>query len=370
MSKNFIEYSTHLFDVIVEDTVLDTKTKMRIGKDPDPSIFQKEVLDFKDIRVECLDYVLPGVKLAGISLREQQLLLLTGIIEKLPDNIVEQIENHGINLIQPHTGHLLALVKDAKLTRNENHESGFYEENIFSQQDDTSYNGHSLADLKLCIEPFLLFEVGQDSLVYCMEHRDVGKVVCSFIPTFFVLPVNALAQSFQDLLITGGPYLRRENVFNSLTSAHWRHSFLELYRCLEALYSLPRALNLKKKLNLTATGVSVAKACYAELGWKRKEEDSIKKLFKLLPDSIALSTGIVNITIFSSYIFDFTSLDNTNDSYEKLGEYVYKVRNSLVHHLEVEEEFIPQSDSDWVLMISFLISAVKSIYSTYECELR
>lgn len=370
MSKNLIEYSSYLFDIIVKDALVLTKDKMRVAKNVDKDSLVKEIKDFRDIAVEDINYILPGVKIAGVSLREKQFILLVGINDKVLKSDLTSVETLGITLMEPHTGHLLALVKDAKLNRNDSHPPGFYEENIFSQQDDVTYKGHSLQDLILCIEPFLLFEIAQDSLLYCRNHRDVGQIVCSFFSDFFVLPFDNLAPLFQNLLITGGCYLRSENIFNSLTSAHWRHSFLELYRCIEALYSLPRAITLRNKLNLKVGGAAVAKACYSELGWKRKEEDSIKRLFKLLPNSTAISAKIEMIELFSSSKLDFSTPEIGLNSYEKLGELVYRLRNSLVHHLELDDEFIPQNENDWLLILGFMLSAVEKIYATYDVELQ
>lgn len=369
MSKNFIEYSTHLFNLITSDATLPTKGQMRVAKNPDKAAFRREVQDFKGLVVEDVSYAVPGVKIAGISLRDKHLILITSIRELLSTPVLTSLEELGISLVDTHTGIFLAVVKDASLKRNDTLPAEYYEENIFSQQDDRTYNGHSLQDLEKCIEPFSLFEIDQNSLLYCRDHRDVGQLICTFVPALRVLPLEPLAPSFQDLLIKGGHHLRNENVFNSLTSAHWRHSFLELYRCIEALYSLPRAISLRDKLKIPLSGATVAKACYGELGWKRKEEDSIKRIFQLLPNSIAVATKIENVELFIGHNLNFSSDEFGRKSYEKLGELVYRIRNSLVHHLELDDEFIPLNDKDWLLILRFLISAIKNIYSTYDSEL-
>lgn len=370
MSKNLIEYSSYLFDLIVKDALVLNKDKMRVAKNINKDDLVNEIKVFRDISVEKIINILPGVKIVGISLREKQIILLTGIKDKVSNSELILVEGLGITLVEPHTGHFLALVKDAKLKLNDSLPPGFFDEYIFSQQDDVKYTGHSLQDLMQCIEPFFLFEIAQDSLLYCREHSDIGQIICSFFPAFFVLPLDLLAPSFQNLMISGGNFLRSENVFNSLTSAHWRHSFLELYRCIEALYSLPRAITLRNKLNLKVAGAAIAKACYSELGWKRKEEDSIRRLFKLLPNSIAMSSKVEEIDLFSSYNLDFSTPESGLNSYEKLGELVYRVRNSLVHHLELDDEFIPQNENDWLLILGFMLSAVEKIYATYDVELQ
>lgn len=369
MSRNLIEYASHLFNLMIGEANVPTRDKMRIAKNPDRDILQQELQDFQSISVEEVNYIVPGAKMAGISLRERHLVLITGISDFLSDSILKELEEVEISLVLPHTGVLLALVKDAFLRRNETLSEEYYEENIYYQQDDLHYSGHSLSDLIKCIEAFSIFEINKNSLLYCRNHRDVSQYICSFFQNFRALPLDPLLLSFQHLFVNGCSHLRNENIFNALTSAHWRHTFLELYRCIEALYSLPHAISLRDKLKIPYTGAEVAKACYGELGWKRREEESLKRIFQLMPNRIALKTDITNVELFENSTFDFSDNGAGKKNYEKIAELIYKIRNSLVHHLETTDEFIPFEEKDWIIIINFLLSTIDYIYSTYDHEL-
>jgi hypothetical protein len=209
---------------------------MRVAKNKDKEAFKEELKDFFQLSIEETGYVVPGKKIAGISLSKRQMLLIANINEYLHGNVVDSLNAAKISIIEPHVGIFLVLVKDAGLGKDESKGEAYYDENIYSQQDDVAYDGHPYEDLRKCVEAFTLFEVDQDSLLYCSAHREIAQFVCSFFPEFRALPLDSLLPFYQDLLLDGGLYLRKENIFNSLTSSHWRYSFLDLYRCIEALY--------------------------------------------------------------------------------------------------------------------------------------
>ncbi|MNF89680.1 hypothetical protein D3C84_722130 [compost metagenome] len=153
-----------------------------------------------------------------------------------------------------------------------------------------------------------------------------------------------------------------------MTSTHYKHAFLELYRCIESVYTLPRALSLKSKTGLTIAGHLVAKICIEELGWRRKEEDSLFRVLSLMPISYLQPLALSRLPHNNSADWDFTVPEAEGKGIESLAKFIYKLRNQMVHQFDAENE-ITISNDDWSILIELLIAIINYIFVQYAGEL-
>ncbi|WP_213063948.1 hypothetical protein, partial [Escherichia coli] len=96
--------------------------------------------------------------------------------------------------------------------------------------------------------------------------------------TFVTLPLSKATVDKLKNLFVCNEKIPQDNIFLSLTSSHLKHCYLELYRCIEWLYVIPRSRRLKGVIQFPRPAYELALHCIDELSWRRKEEDSLAKI--------------------------------------------------------------------------------------------
>lgn len=380
MSRNVIECCNVLFDTISEDCELSdsSRKKLRVLPEVDPEV-QTAQMDFiSTAKFISSDLVLNSVKVAFATYKEDDFLMLTGMhSNEIDSKVLSDLENIGIHLEEIKAGALLFFSATANLERRSNLEQNYLIENILSQQEDSMYEGHSVEDLLNCIESFCIFRIDSNSAFKVNSNNDddnkktagveIAYYICSHMSKYVRLPISGLMPRYRELL-SSSYKLFKENIFLSLTSTHFKHAFLELYRCIEMLYSLPKAINLKKAIGFKSTAYELSKHCYKELVWKSKELDSIKAIFNLVDASIFDSSGISKASFASQSNWTFDNQENAKASIEKIAERIYLIRNQLVHQFDVDAE-TAITQSDWILLISLLSNVIEHSYDNLKDEL-
>ncbi len=149
-----------------------------------------------------------------------------------------------------------------------------------------------------------------------------------------------------------------ENLYMCLTSTHWKHSFLELYRCLENLFYFPYIRNLYnfygKKVSINKISESFEKI----LGWHPKEEDALTYLIGGLK-----SKGYFDD--FINTIEPITESDKDIDKSRILARRIYKVRNKIAHW---SKQSLYDANT-WDTIIKYTCELIDDIYYLYRYEL-
>lgn len=169
-----------------------------------------------------------------------------------------------------------------------------------------------------------------------------------------------------------------DNARVAMTAAHFKHAFIDLYRCLEWLYSLPRCLRLKTDLGLTMKGVELARVFREKLAWRRAEQDSLKLLLiDAGPENLDITE--VNKCLLSALtpfpVPDQEVVDGAPETPQKwaeaaataLSKRIYSIRNQYVHqldsldHQEISREAEPA-------LINVLAQLCAILYKKYSAE--
>jgi hypothetical protein len=154
-------------------------------------------------------------------------------------------------------------------------------------------------------------------------------------------------ECFIKLCEEGSMKISYENLLYSFVSFSWKHCFLDIYRCLEKLFSIPKLKNfydtiLEKKDLLNFQ--DFATLCEEEISLKLREEETLEKLLN----------GEEKIT---------NRLGIRENSYK----FIYKLRNSIVHFRASQETMVPNDDDDrWNIIINVCLRLVFSLYRKYE----
>lgn len=223
------------------------------------------------------------------------------------------------------------------------------------------YQGHELATVMSWFEDVSVYKYDRTSRFYDARSSLIAAILGGAIPAFrSPLMDDTLAAKL--LALANLPNVNPENVYLALTSQHWKHAFIEVYRLVEALYYLPWVLDLRAANSTTQSGLSMARQCRSFLEWREREEPSIRKLFGLLPDTVVIRPDLTNSSPFS----DIAPAEITSGI---VAERIYKVRNQLIHQEDYEERSRLNIDDDfWPVSLDFMIDISMRLYATYAAD--
>jgi hypothetical protein len=157
--------------------------------------------------------------------------------------------------------------------------------------------------------------------------------------------------------------INHENIYLSLTGAHWKHCFLEIYRLIEGLYYFGWMKKLKTALSSDISEFDLYKICSKDARWKIGEQESIAALFELVPEEVFIDLRFQEISCIKS---KFEKPDDHTDSMRKFASAIYAVRNSAVHQGETDDErTITVNAESWPQLILALYKVVEYFYLSH-----
>lgn len=152
--------------------------------------------------------------------------------------------------------------------------------------------------------------------------------------------------AFVDIANSTDVNIPYDNILRSLLSYHWKFCFIDLYRCQERLLLLAWVEEFKNSMN---SGLSLS-----DLHGKMKdryktehhERENMQSLYNFLPQTILDS---------------LTSADTTI----KKANYIYELRNKIVHYQRTDFEVDSKPDSEWNMIVSFVLKTIPFLYNKF-----
>lgn len=163
------------------------------------------------------------------------------------------------------------------------------------------------------------------------------------------------------MFIEGAKNIPFDNLVFSLVSVYWRYSFLDVYRCIERLFSISfleeiyQDLGIENSLSLLNFSAKIEKY----IGWRPEE---IKAINKLIDDSPQDAIDILQ------ELKSFIDSRQADTLPSKPGEVIYKIRNSIVH-LRPATESISMDDKHWNKLIRASLLIIEYWYHKYDDQL-
>lgn len=260
------------------------------------------------------------------------------------------------------------------------------EENIAHQADASDYQGTPVLDVLRYYERFIAFRVNKDSKL-------VGHSVFWYSYMVAANWRGSVARHVNDEALSFLARIYEENLWHfpidnarlAIVASHFKHTFVDLYRCIEGLYALPRCMLIKAELNLPQKATLLAKTLREKLAWRRTEKDSLELLLlaaepeKLDPDAVnsCLLDPLYPIPTDGPLpeLAKGTSVEGRPRTIEewrayaakKLASRIYSVRNQFVHQLDdVDQEEVKEgSEAAFVALLAQICSI---LYSRYAAE--
>lgn len=225
------------------------------------------------------------------------------------------------------------------------------------------YSGHQFTDLYRLYRPVFLFSVPADVSPYDGNIFRIGSELCVANASLRSQIIDETINSaIADLLAYSS--IDSANLFQALTSAHWRYVFLEFFRVLESIFYLPWVLELKSAGGMEMRAWDLKASCRAALHWRESHKPSMERLFGMLVGNADLDSIEDQLECFK----DIKNADGFKRS--QLGARTYTIRNSLVHHEDYEDptKYV-LSDDQWRWLCLYLAKVVGSIYKEHERDL-
>jgi len=228
---------------------------------------------------------------------------------------------------------------------------------LLFQQDDPLYKGHYIPELVNYFEPVTILRLDDVSTNFHNSVLSCSYYVVSSCRKLITLPLAIETVDKLKSLFVKDVKIPKDNVFLSLTSSHLKHCFLELYRCIEWLYVIPRSRRLKGAIDYTKPAYELAIHCIDELSWKRKEEDSLAKIIS----DLLMTYEDVSFKLVGCALFKDVRLNS-----ESIARHLYSFRNQFVHQFEARKEksVINEDLVDAIDLISDLIIHAYELYDT------
>ncbi|HBC8110644.1 TPA: hypothetical protein ACUB1K_003539 [Klebsiella michiganensis] len=218
------------------------------------------------------------------------------------------------------------------------------------------YNGHELKDITILF-PDLYF-VKANGIVNTSYLNNVERVAGAFIASGYdsnPLDINNdLKLRIQTLFEAGEDTIPYSLPLQGLLSYNWQSLFLDLYRCLEQLYTALKLKSLVAKITYQGTLADLAYLLEDELSWRPKEQDALASI-------LAHSSEATRIKIHAAFLVNIA--DITDFSASRCASFIYKLRNSHVHFRPAMKAETKKTD-EWNGIILAMCDAVDEIYGS------
>lgn len=221
------------------------------------------------------------------------------------------------------------------------------------EANDRGLLGHEWIAIEKFFEPILLFRILETSPV---PSSDLARLSCLFIinnPQNLILPFsNNTLETFERIITEGVDSLPFEDLLQCLNSFQWKYSFLDVYRCIEMLFSLPFLEELYKYSSVQVPFEIFSKNMEEYLNWRPNEEVAIQKLFENLPFQAKKLLTEVKASM--------PEAENTS-----LETWFYKkIRNPIVHHRNFLQSVRFEKD-DWDKLLHATLIITDHLYRKY-----
>ena len=182
-----------------------------------------------------------------------------------------------------------------------------------------------------------------------LKHLSLYALTCC--PEVLILPFeSATLKKYADLINLGDKNIPEDNLLQSLGSNYWRFCYVDVYRCIERLYRLGLVHNFKNSLSsslpIDDLHTKLKERFLMKTGVESHEDTNLAYLLSLL-------------SLATKNVLDPVRNGMNHDNF------VYHLRNIIVHYQKNEAELEAIDDVKWNIIIRFLLSAIAELYPVF-----
>lgn len=216
------------------------------------------------------------------------------------------------------------------------------------------YEGHELTDVSSLFPPVVFAEADVNYIYTISIDRVLGAMVAATYSEGPIAMSERTLKAVGDLFTAGPTYIPFEVVLQGVLSISWSGLYVELYRCIEQLYPVPRLSGLIQRWASTHSLNELAELLRDSLGWRPREDESLIKLISACPEKIATDLIVA---------FEL-KLDENSLPPDVVGRQVYAMRNGFVH-FRGNTFHVQPSDDKWNNIVVAMIALVNETYNRF-----
>ncbi|NEQ39696.1 MAG: hypothetical protein F6K40_26965 [Okeania sp. SIO3I5] len=305
-------------------------------------------------------HILPNFQTASFQYDGNDYFVTIGVQEYLETNQEEEV----IQFLELNAGIVTALLFELKISVNKKVNPYKIRDEIFYPSESESEDEiipYEFSKVKDFFEPIFVYKIPENSPFLSLDKINITRIsgFCAVKSSQLIslkFSSDTLNQ-FEKLFIEGSKNIPYESLLFSLVSVSWKYSFLDIYRCIERLFPISALEDLHKKLNLNikCSLLDFADDIESYIGWKPKENEALNKLINNSPDT-------------ARQILRQVKADIEGTKKGNLGNFIYKIRNSIVHFRPATEQ-IKLDDNNWNRLINSSLLVIEYWYAKYEPQL-
>ena len=315
---------------------------------------EKEYL--KKIKIIDERLIVTRVKTALFEFNDEKYFAAIGFQNQEEIDTIEAIE-----FIDMNAGILTALLYELEVPLIQRTSYLEIVNEIFYEQSDDE-DGIDFNCVSKFFEPLCIYKIHENS-----PFIEQGSVNLTRLSGFYILKnaqlislgfLPSTLEKFEKIFCEGSEAIPYDNLLLSLVSISWRHSFLDIYRCIERLFCVPALEDFHIKLQIKNSLLQFSADIEEHIDWRPKEKESLNKLFKQSPKEVIDSLKEIKSIV-----------DGTEEG--KYGELIYKIRNSIVHFRPANQNILSSlKDRHWDIIINSSLSIVEYLYGKYNLQLK
>ncbi len=310
----------------------------------------------KELKILYHKPIVPKFKTASFEFDNKQYFVVVGWEEQL------EIESFQLEKIELNAGIVTALLFELKVPIAQKASCYEIANEIFYEPQE-KLTRYDFTHVFKFFEPVIVYQVDDNSP---FKSQDESQYEINFIKlsgTYIIKNSqitsldfsNETINKFEQIFSEGAENIPYENLVLSLLSTSWQYSFLDLYRCIERIFFIPKLKELHQNLNIQDTLIKFSADIEQYLGWRPKEDEAINKLIDNSPQDIIRILEEVKLHV-----------NGTSDG--KCGELIYKIRNSIVHFRAANQQ-LTLDDEYWNKLIRASLLIIEHWYNEYDDQL-
>lgn len=349
MSRNMIEANKYIFEVL-GDFVAISKIDVPISYTNKRCIetTSEEKRWLQELNITKRQLILPNFQTASFEFDSKKYFVAFGLSN-------EEISEEVLQSVELNAGIVTALLSELKVPIRQKVDPYEIINDIFYETEENiiKYNFPVIANF---FEPFSVYQIQENSPFITQD-----DITFMRLSGFYTLKTNELValnfssdtlDKFEKLFFEGSTNIPYENLLLSLVSVSWKYSFLDIYRCIERLFSISFLEDFHRSLQIPDSLLKFSSDVENYTGWKPKENEAVNKLIDASPEQARYLLQEIKRLV-----------DGTEEG--KCGDLIYKIRNSIVHFRPATQS-VSLNDKNWDMLIRASLYIIEYWYNKYD----
>lgn len=298
-------------------------------------------------KTQILDVIplLPSLTFLDVNYLDKRYLIVLGV-----DLNHANVDNTHFDYFPTNSGIFTILLSEKLLPISQNVDRDAFVNEIMYQHMDEKYAGHDFSDLEKYFLPVSIFGLKKDSL---LSDKSVFQIAVNILSDNNQISVlnfqESVLKRYNRLSISKELKIPFELLLNSMLTSKFKFCFLELYRIIERLFPVTYLQEFHTKSKSPIQFSEFVSELENITSWKPKEDEALKKILEK------------NGTEKNKIIADLTKEKGFG---ENLSNYIYKLRNSIVHFRMLHDE-IEHTFEEWNNLIHSILDLIEEQYINF-----